>query len=304
MNFQTLKDSNPQFLREFKSRFQPIYITIIAIASVVFQICLLLWFYKQLPNTTGSSPGIARYVAISSYDGIPGYRGSIHYAFDANRHYLIDWRTWWFDIFHALTWMMFLVLPLGGSFLLLQDIKREISQGTLHLLRLSRQSSQRILIGKILGVPIMLYLAIATLLPVYAIALLFARLSIIAIAIIALFFISACGLLYSYALLVSLTQIPSPGQVFIGLSGIIQGGGLWLWSWWGSRTHAELHYAGYQAWERFSHTRGEIRNFTLISLALLAISVCGTAYAWYFSQKGFYAPTSTRATILNFKIHD
>jgi ABC-type transport system involved in multi-copper enzyme maturation permease subunit len=305
MNSEKINDWNPQLFRELKSRLKPTYISIVAISAILFQICLLLWFYRQLPNTKESSPGINTYVAISSWDVIPGrssYGGSIHYAFDANRHYVIDWGTWWFDIFHFLTWMMFLLLPLGGSFLLLRDMQREIRQGTLPLLRLSRQSSQQIFIGKILGVPILLYIAIATFLPVYAIAFLGARLSIIALLIVGLFLMSACSCLYSYALLVSSIQIPSARTCLIWLNGLIQGIGLSLWFWWGSRTREELRYPGYQAWEMFAHTQGEIRNFTLMSLALLAISVCGTAYAWHFSQKGFYAPTSTRAAIL--KTHD
>ncbi|ERT06129.1 putative membrane protein [Lyngbya aestuarii BL J] len=71
----------------------------------------------------------------------------------------------WFDIF--------LVLSLGamsatlaiGTFILVSDLDEEERRGTLDFIRLTPQSATHIFIGKLLGVPCLLYLAIALALP-------------------------------------------------------------------------------------------------------------------------------------------
>jgi ABC-type transport system involved in multi-copper enzyme maturation permease subunit len=61
-------------------------------------------------------------------------------------------------------WELFLLMVLG-SYLLVTDLAREEKRGTLAFLRLTPEPSQKILLGKVLGVPILLYWALALSLP-------------------------------------------------------------------------------------------------------------------------------------------
>lgn len=73
----------------------------------------------------------------------------------------------WFSLFMALTWIVPLLLFAGGGYLLSGDIIAENRRGTLNFIRLSPHSSQSILLGKTLGVPALLYFAIALVLPLH-----------------------------------------------------------------------------------------------------------------------------------------
>lgn len=65
------------------------------------------------------------------------------------------------DIFNTLTWVGILLLLVLGSYLLVRDLRREARRGTLEFLQLTPESGNRILWGKVLGVPSLLYVAIA-----------------------------------------------------------------------------------------------------------------------------------------------
>ncbi len=57
------------------------------------------------------------------------------------------------------------VLLVAGTFLLISDLATEERRGTLHLTRLSPQSTESILTGKLLGVPILIYLVAVVAVP-------------------------------------------------------------------------------------------------------------------------------------------
>ncbi|RQH23304.1 hypothetical protein D5R40_27115 [Okeania hirsuta] len=52
------------------------------------------------------------------------------------------------------------VILIGGVYMLVADLAKEKRLGTLNFIRLSPQSIQKILLGKLLGVPILIYLAL------------------------------------------------------------------------------------------------------------------------------------------------
>jgi len=83
---------------------------------------------------------------------------------------IVLWQTWWQDILHFLNWVVMLLLTMPGVYLLAQDIEREEDKGTLNFIRLSPQSARSVLLGKLLGVPILFYIAIALLLPLHLVA--------------------------------------------------------------------------------------------------------------------------------------
>jgi hypothetical protein len=114
------------------------------------------------------------------------------------------WQFMWFNMFQTLTWLGFSLLLLLGSYLLVRDIAREDRRGTLTFLRLSPQSSHSILLGKLLGVPLLLYLAIALVIPLHWCAAIYAGLSVLCVFSIYLLIIAGCACFYSFALLYAL----------------------------------------------------------------------------------------------------
>ena len=68
-------------------------------------------------------------------------------------------------LFIALSVVMTFALLVIGSYLLLSDLDQEQRRGTLNFIRHSPRSATNILGGKLIGVPILVYLAIALAIP-------------------------------------------------------------------------------------------------------------------------------------------
>lgn len=81
-------------------------------------------------------------------------------------------------VFHILNWLLPMMLFVLGSVLLMTDLEQEERRGTLNFIRLSPQTSQSILLGKLLGVPILVYLGAALLVPMHIWATLAAHVSL------------------------------------------------------------------------------------------------------------------------------
>ena len=81
----------------------------------------------------------------------------------------INWQLWNFDLFIALSIVGMGVLLIIGSHLISADLYKEEKRGTFSFVRLSPQSAFRIILGKILGIPSLLYLGIALTLPFHLI---------------------------------------------------------------------------------------------------------------------------------------
>lgn len=122
---------NPQLFRELKGRLTFRNVAIAVTLSSLTQILVILYFWNILGP------------------------------------FAINWQYWWQDIFQALSGILALALLLGGVYMLISDMIQEERRGTLNFIRLSPQSSQSILIGKMLGVPIVLYIAIALAVPLH-----------------------------------------------------------------------------------------------------------------------------------------
>jgi hypothetical protein len=80
------------------------------------------------------------------------------------------WEIDWLQIFQSLYWILSLILFAGGVYLLVSDLTQEQRRGTLNFIRLSPQSSQKIFVGKLLGVPVLVYLAILLAVPLHLIS--------------------------------------------------------------------------------------------------------------------------------------
>ena len=71
----------------------------------------------------------------------------------------------WFDIFLVLSLSAMTAVLAIGTFMLISDLDEEERRGTLDFIRLTPQSATHLFIGKMLGVPCLLYLAIALAIP-------------------------------------------------------------------------------------------------------------------------------------------
>ncbi len=176
---------NPQIFRELKERLSLKNLGIATVGAILIQ--GFVWFYynSQLPipiaitDKNGASTiqdAYSRYCILvqspnNNNDNYGGYNQVC--ALDSTLGQLafkIDWSKWWVDIFTCLSWMLAIGLLLGSVYLLVADLVQEEKRGTLNFIRLSPQSAPTIFLGKILGVPSLVYLAVALTIPFHAIA--------------------------------------------------------------------------------------------------------------------------------------
>ncbi|HIK10000.1 MAG TPA: hypothetical protein IGS52_07010 [Oscillatoriaceae cyanobacterium M33_DOE_052] len=139
-----LGDWNPQLFRELKGRLSGRKLLLATATSVVVQGLLI---------SANSNSTCTKYV-----DSIVSRCVEYH------------WEIYWQPLFMAESIILMLLLFAGGVYMLVADIVREQNRGTLNFIRLSPRSSQSILLGKILGVPFLLYWGIALALPLQWVA--------------------------------------------------------------------------------------------------------------------------------------
>ncbi len=157
-------DWNPQLFRELKGRFNLRNGAIAIGGSLFFQLFLLFIYSGQLPNSfdvhqySRYCNGLGDEYAQSSYLCVANALGG---------GWEINWQLWHFDFFICLSLLGMLGLLLIGSHLIGADLVQEERRGTLGFVRLSPQALQRIILGKILGVPSLVYLGMAAALPLH-----------------------------------------------------------------------------------------------------------------------------------------
>ncbi|OKH16999.1 hypothetical protein [[Limnothrix rosea] IAM M-220] len=201
-------DWNPQLFRELKGRFRRRNLAIAIGTSLVAQLLMLLGYLGSLPdpllkNTysrycTGYNDEYWR----SSYECIATTMGD---TWD------INWQLWNLDLFVCLTIVGMGLLLIVGSHLISADLIKEEKRGTMGFVRLSPQALHRIIIGKILGVPSLVYLGIALALPLHFWAGLQAGIALPWIGMVYLVAIAACIASYSLSTMWSFV-----GQDFFG----------------------------------------------------------------------------------------
>jgi hypothetical protein len=155
---------NAQLFRELKGRLNPKNFILTLLGSFVGQALLMMTFFMRLP--VNPKEGALDYSPNREYC-IP-LSGSCQ--LDNLNHVIINWSHWWTDILIALSWVISTVLVVGGLYFLVNDLRREETRGTLNFVRLSPQSAANVFIGKLLGVPILIYVAVASILPLQLIA--------------------------------------------------------------------------------------------------------------------------------------
>lgn len=151
---ERLGDWNPQFLRELKGHLKTRNLAIAIGVSLLGQFLLVMYFYELLNLD-------------DTYSSFCVRNSNYNCRLDAVGQIIIDWQQWWQTLFGVLNWILPLILLLAGVYMIISDLGKEERRGTLNFIRLSPQSSQSILTGKILGVPILLYLGVALALPLH-----------------------------------------------------------------------------------------------------------------------------------------
>jgi len=157
-----LSEWNPQLLREVKGRWQLRNILLAVAVSLLGQFILFIYCQTQLPPN---------YIN-SSYEYTHKYCTGATQNFnlppcllDKYDRVIINWQLWSQDVFMLLSFTAILALLVGGAYLLISDLATEERRATLNFIRLSPQSPESILYGKMLGVPILLYFGLLLAVP-------------------------------------------------------------------------------------------------------------------------------------------
>lgn len=157
-----LGDWNPQVLREIKGRWKIRNILLAIVISLLGQIIVLIAAQSELPsNITVLYNHSHKYCTGQLVDRVPKCLA------DELGNVLINWQLWSLDVFIWLSIIGCFAFLVGGTYLLISDLAHEERRDTLNFIRLSPQSPHSILLGKMLGVPILLYLVAVLAIPLH-----------------------------------------------------------------------------------------------------------------------------------------
>ncbi|MCT7988859.1 hypothetical protein [Laspinema olomoucense] len=263
-----LGEWNPQFVRELKGRLISRNVTLAVGLSVLAQLVIFLAFMSQIPA--------------------PDAPYGSYCIYQENNPCVINWMQWKEDLHQVFYWVLPLVLISGGVYLLIADLAREEQRGTLNFIRVSPQSSQSILIGKLLGVPVLLYLAVAIALPSYAATAMVAQIPLLEVWSFYVLLAALCAVFYSAAALFALM---GGHQALVG-AGVTLGMLFWL-------MHQEWYSYGKDwvshQWFGFSLNGDNLFNVRLFALVNCVIL---TYWIWQGLHRRF---RNTAATMISKK---
>ncbi|NJL81818.1 MAG: hypothetical protein HC890_00330 [Chloroflexaceae bacterium] len=151
-----LGDRNPQLFRELKGRLTNGKLAIAAGLSAIGQLFLVLLYQAALPTEPGN---------YSRYCG-----GTGNCFIDDFGDLVLNLKLWWLDLYVDLSLIGIFVLLVGGTYLLIADLAQEEQRGTLNFVRYSPRSASNILLGKLLGTPVLLYVVAAIAMPLHLMA--------------------------------------------------------------------------------------------------------------------------------------
>ncbi|MCC5636054.1 hypothetical protein LC593_09330 [Nostoc sp. CHAB 5844] len=153
---------NPQLFRELKGRLKPRNILLALAISLLGQIFIFMSFQTQLPTQLTVFQKISnKYCTGKTQYSLPQCLS------DEFGKVMINWQVWSFDVFTWLSIIGCFALLVAGTYLIINDLATEERRDTLNFIRLSPQSYDSILWGKILGVPILLYVVILAAIPLH-----------------------------------------------------------------------------------------------------------------------------------------
>ncbi|MBC1224617.1 ABC transporter permease [Nostoc sp. UCD121] len=229
-------DWNPQLLRELKGRLKFFNVAIAVATSLLLQLVVFLYQLREFPDDQYSLTNTyCRLSQVYKRQQNQTYQQSDQYPIPDLNDLLaknicpqnqIDWQLWWRDhweyIFLTLSVIFVFTLLVAGTYLLINDLAKEESRGTLNFIRLSPQSETSILTGKLLGVPSLVYLVILVAVPLHLLA---GRSAEIAFSYILSYYailVASCIFFYSAALLFGLiSRLFSGFQPWLGSGAVL-----------------------------------------------------------------------------------
>jgi ABC-type transport system involved in cytochrome c biogenesis permease component len=165
-------DWNPQLLRELKSRVNWRNIIVTGLLSIGIQVSFLAYRSTLLPVDRVTDRRVYHeYCQINSDAGC---------AADALGNPLINWQEWWAHVAMG-SGVIFVLMATVGAYFVASSFRQERELGTLDFLRLVPRSSATVLVGKLLGVPVLVYLAGICVLPLQLYAVHAAQISILTV---------------------------------------------------------------------------------------------------------------------------
>ncbi|MEH2352390.1 ABC transporter permease subunit [Nostoc sp.] len=214
-------DWNPQLLRELKGRLKFFNVAIAVATSLLLQLVVFLYQLREFPDDKYSLIGTYCYLrkVYEPQQNQVFQQPNNHIEFADFNDFLsknfcpqnqIDWQLWWRDhfeyIFLTLSVIFVFTLLVAGTYLLINDLAKEESRGTLNFIRLSPQSETSILTGKLLGVPSLIYLVILVAVPLHLFAGSSAEIAFSYILSYYAILVASCIFFYSAALLFGLVS--------------------------------------------------------------------------------------------------
>ena len=270
---------NPQLLREIRGKLKLRNLIVAIGLSLLFQILLLLFYSQRIPTE-------------DCYIRATGFGCTA------------SWQIWWLEQFRFITWTEPFILFLTGVYSLVADLSLEDYKGTLNFIRISPRSSINILMGKIIGVPLLAYICIGLSIPYHLTAAIGAGVPIAFLCSFYILMIGTAFLLFSASLLLALLsgwQAKFGGQVSAGALLFSFVTFVWFapaFMWWnifttwssysnvlvGGRINpiqAEWWYLSITSNIWISHI------FTIANLVILSLAI------WRVLERRFHNPTAT-----------
>ena len=203
---------NPQLLREIKGKLKAKNLIIVTAIALLTQFLIVIAQLARLPDASqvvlhrGSETIYAVNAQYSRYctGSKPKFYGDYLCYQDMHNHWVINWQLFWFDLFVVFSVIGIALLLILGTYFLISNIVSEQKKGTLNLIRLSPQSATNIIVGKLLGVPALLYWFITLGLPLQIIAGLQADIPLSLVVSFDLAILASCAFFYSVSLLIGL----------------------------------------------------------------------------------------------------
>ncbi|MEO1428891.1 MAG: hypothetical protein AAFV71_07470 [Cyanobacteria bacterium J06633_8] len=194
-------DWNPQLLRELKGRLKPFPVIIAIVTSLATQLITFLYQLREFPDLQSKKDINIRY----QYCNLPNLVKEQYSSWVSCPRNKINMQLWWQDhwnyMFIFLCMIFMFTLLVAGTYLIINDLSQEERKGTLNFIRLSPQSETSIFTGKMLGVPVLIYLVTLAAIPFHILTGISANLPFGNILFFYLILAASCIFFYSVALL-------------------------------------------------------------------------------------------------------
>ncbi len=237
-------DWNPQLLRELKGRLKPFPVIIAFVTSIVTQLVIFLYQLREFPSNPENKSEIyldLRYCKVSNIDK-EQYTSWGSCPIDQ-----INMQLWWQDhwkyMFLSLSVIFIFTLLVAGSYLIINDLSQEERKGTLNFIRLSPQSETTIFTGKMLGVPVLIYLVVLAAIPFHILTGISANIPLGNTLFFYLTLVASCIFFYSLACLFGIFG----GSVLSGFKPWLGSGLVLLFLWMSMQISGHGSYENYSA---------------------------------------------------------